>query len=118
MKRYIKSSYEPGWVKQGFLFTLGHKQLFLESESVNLTEKVIRKIINKVCDIKGVGDSIRESALYDKDTLKDFRYRISKASLICKSFDNGQKWYTIAGNNFQLSYPNEEEFNDEVIVFQ
>lgn len=92
--------------------------LLLISDSRNLTEKVIRKLINKVCDLKGAGDSIRQAALYDKDTLDDFRRRIEKVSVIQKTFDNGNKWYTIAGDDFQCNYPSEEEFNDEVIMFE
>ena len=116
MKRYIQSSYQPGYVKQGFLFTFGNRTLFLESDMKNLTDNIIRKIINKCCDIKGVGDSIRQSALYDPATLKDFRRRIDKCSLIVRQLDNGNMFYTIAGDNFSFNYP-EEDFDEEVIVF-
>lgn len=100
--------------KDGFLMEIGSKAIFLESDASYVTDKLIRKFINKVCDINRVGDSIRQSALYDKSALNDFRRRISKAHLEKK--DSGKiVYYTISGNGFTLNFP-KEDFNKDVII--
>ena len=102
--------------RQGFYFTFRDRGIFLVSDNTNLTAKIIRKIINVVCDIQEVGDSIRRAALYNEATLKDFRRRIDKASLIYH--DTGKvQYYTIKGNNFSCNYP-VADFEREIIVVE
>lgn len=113
MKRLIYSSTE-GPLEPGFLFELRNRAFFLRSDSTNVTDKIARKFINAVCDYRGVGDSIRQSALYSKDTLNDFKKRIDKATL--QMHDTGKiVYYTISGKGFTLNFP-EEDFNQEVIL--
>lgn len=114
MKRYIKSAEELDDEKVGFVFTAGNKEFFLESSATNITDKIARIFINAVCDLRGVGDGIRRSALYDPATLKDFKYRIDKAVLITHVRDWGT-YYTISGKNFSQSFP-EADFNKDVIL--
>lgn len=115
MKRYIKAYSEVIDTKYGFVFEFKNYALFLESDSKNITDKIARSFINKVCDIRGVGDAIRKSALYDPTALKDFKHRIDRAELVTTLLSNGSKYYTIRGNQFSLNFP-EEDFNREVIV--
>ena len=117
MKRYIRSNSNIVSEIEGFLFERGKYVLFLNNPSSNLTDKIARKFINKICDIRGVGDSIRQSALYSADTLKDFKRQIVKATLYEKELSNGQHFMSISGSGFTLNFP-EEEFNNEVIVFE
>lgn len=116
MKRYVRSYSEVIDTKHGFVFEFKNYALFLESDSQNITDKIARSFINKVCDIKGVGDAIRKSALYDPAALKDFKHRIDRAELVEKSLSNGKKFYTISGDGFSMNFP-EADFNREVIVF-
>lgn len=116
MKRYIHSATDRlRYPKQGFLFTYGKHTLFLESSQVNVTDKIARIFINKICDIRNVGPSIRESALYNKDTLNDFKRRIDKAIIEEKPLNDGSVFYTISGHGFSISYP-ESDFNEEVML--
>ena len=111
MKRLIYAS-ETIESYNGFYFTAGRDGYFLKSEMTNLTDKIIRRFINAVCDRKGVGDKIRESALYDPATLKDFRRRIDKATLEHKVSDKAD-WYTLSGRGFTVNSP-KEEFEKEM----
>lgn len=115
MKRYIRAYSEVVDTQKGFLFEFKNHALFYVSDAQNITDKIARTFINKVCDIRGVGDSIRNSALYDAAALKDFKRRIDKAELIETRLSNGKKFYIIRGNGFSLNFP-EDDFNREVIV--
>ena len=115
MKRLVYSTVDLE-SKNGFLFEQGTKAFFLESDVSYLTDKIVRKFINAICDLNGVGDAIRNSALYNEATLKDFKKRISKAVLTKK--DTGKiVYYTISGNGFSLNFP-EEDFNRDVIILR
>ena len=116
MKRYLRCTSDVVSEVDGFLFESGKHALFLENSGSNLTDKIVRKFINKVCDIRGVGESIRSSALYNEATLKDFKRRISKATLQERVLNNGVHFFSISGSGFTLNFP-EEEFDDAVIVF-
>lgn len=109
MKRWIHAA-EDIDIQSGFFFTFKDKGIFLADNGQYLTDKIIRKFINAVCDIRSVGDKIRESALYDKATLADFRRRIDKAELEKKSWG-----YIIKGKNFSASYP-QEDFEKDIII--
>jgi len=111
MKRYIRSSEDIGI--PGFLFEKGNKAYFYETTSSNITDKIARIFINAVCDERGIGDKIRQSALYSPDTLKDFKRRIDKATLYINENDWGT-YYSIKGSGFSLNFP-EEEFKTDVI---
>ena len=76
MKRYIHATTDIDG--PGFLFNLGNKDFFYKSDATNITDKIVRKFINAVCDMKGVGDSIRQSALYNEATFKDVLAGTSK----------------------------------------
>lgn len=115
MKRYVRAYSEVLDTQKGFLFEFKNYALFYVSDSQNITDKIARVFINKVCDIRGVGDSIRNSALYDAAALKDFKHRIDKAELVETRLGNGKKFYTIRGNGFSLNFP-EEDFQNEVII--
>ena len=115
MKRYIRCS-EVLEDSSGFYFTVGNHAFFLKNDAINLTEKIIRKFINALCDLRGVGDAIRQKALYDKATLNDFRRRISKCTL--QHLDTGKiTYWSISGPGMIASYP-EEDFKNEVIVIE
>ena len=115
MKRYIHSS-ELLECYPGFYFTVGNLAFFLKSDAHNLTDKLIRKFINALCDKKGVGDAIRQKSLYDKPTLEDFRRRISKCDL--NHLDTGKVTYwSITNSGMTASYP-EEDFAKEVTVLE
>lgn len=113
MKRYVRSSEELD-VKQGFFFEFKNRAIFLESDSANITDKIARKFINAVCDLRQVGDGIRNSAIYNEATLKDFKKRIDRATL--ERIDTGRLvYYVIKGKGFTLSFP-EDEFKETVIM--
>lgn len=111
MKRWIHTSTDN--VKSGFYMTIGNKGIFLESNKRNLTKKIVRDFINKVCDIKNVGDKIRQSALYDEATLKDFQRRITRANLEHRVTDK-VSFYSLYGDGFTENFP-EDEFERSVI---
>ena len=114
MKRYIHLSNEVEKPELGFLFEIGNRAIFIKSEMSNLTDRIVRRFINEVCDLKGVGDSIRQSALYNETTLKDFRRRIEKATL--EHIETpAVEYYKISGKNFSLSFP-VDDFEEQVIV--
>ena len=102
--------------KIGFYMTLGNKGLFYESDGTNITDKVARAFINRICDYKDVGDAIRKKALYDKPTLHDFKRRIDKAIIEEHTTDSGYTYYSIKGNNFTACYP-VPDFESDIIVF-
>lgn len=113
MKRYIRAS-EVLQEKPGFYFTFGNKGIFLQSDAKNLTDHIVRKFINAVCDYKGASDAIRDTALYNQADLKEFRRRIDKATL--SLIDTGKiTYYSIQGNNFTVNYP-EEDFKEDIIL--
>ena len=115
MKRYIKSNDELNTSEPGFLFEFGNHAVFYKHPGSNLTDNIVRAIINKVCDYRNVSDTIRETALQDRPTLDDFKRRISKATLT-KNDTGKVVYYTIKGKYFTLNFP-EEDFIKEVIVF-
>lgn len=102
------------YTKQGFWFEIGRKGYFYEIDQHNITDKIVRKFINAVCDERGTGDSIRRKALYDKPTLEDFKRRIGRATLQYKDTDFVE-YYTVSGNGFTLNFPC-EDFENEVIL--
>lgn len=113
MKRLISASEEGTTTYKGFTMNIRNKEIFLVSDKAYLTDKIVRDFINTVCDMKNVGDSIRNSALYDTATLKDFKYRIQKATcshIVTDKVD----YYTIQGKNFTESFPS-DEFKTSVI---
>ena len=113
MKRWIHASGD--LVQDGFFFVLGNKGIFLRSNSKNLTKKILRDLINTVCDIKNVGDAIREAALYNDATLEDFRRRTVKATL--QKVDTGKvEYYSIRTPNSISNYPIEDFSRDIVVV--
>ena len=113
MKRYIHSS---TITDNGFFLEIGKQAIFLRSSGSNITDKILRKFVNAICDIKGISDSTRQKALYDKPTLDDLRRRIVKASL--EEIDNPTvHYFSIKGKYFTLNFP-EQEFEDEVIVIE
>jgi len=113
MKRYVRSA-EILESYSGFYFVAGNRGIFLKSNMSNITDRIVRQFINAVCDMRGVGDKIRESALYSEATLKDFKRRIDRAELIHN--DTGKiTYWTIKGNNFQDNFP-EEDFERDIIV--
>ena len=113
MKWYVRSSEELD-IKQGFFFEFKNRAIFLVSDSANITDKIARKFINVVCDLRQVSDSIRNAALYDGATLKDFKKRIDRATL--ERINTGKiVYYTIKGKGFTLCFP-EDEFKETVIM--
>lgn len=105
--------------REGFLGSFSRFDMFIESPNTNLTDKVIRKFINEICDYRKVGDKIRQAALYDKPTLDDYRHRISRATLECR--DTGRiTYYNISGDSFTLNDPEEdvEKLDDSVYIFK
>ena len=114
MKRYIRSTTIE--TTGGFFLEAGNRAIFFKTEGTNITDKVVRKFINTVCDMKGVGDNIRQSVLYDKPTLADFRRRINR--VVLEEVDNpGVHYFSIKGKNFTLNFP-EDDFQREVIVVE
>lgn len=115
MKRYVRAEAEIAYTRPGFVMETGRFALFYESDAAYLTDKIVRQFIRKVAEIKGASDAIRDAALYNEAALKDFRRRIDKASLTKKRLGNGKNFYTIAGKEFSLNFP-EVDFSREVIV--
>ena len=114
MKRYIHASSDIE-ASAGFMLNVGRKDYFYISDAKIITDKIVRAFINKICDMKGVGDAIRQSALYDKSTLADFRKRIQPAVL--ERHDTGKIiYYTISGKNFSWNFP-EADFERDVVEF-
>lgn len=114
MKRYIHAA-DSADNQSGFVYNAGNKEYFYINDAQMITDKVVRAFINKLCDVRGVGDSIRKSALYDKATLAEFRKRIQPAVL--ERHDTGKIiYYTISGKNFSWSFP-ESDFENDVVVF-
>ena len=112
MKRWIHAFEEVG--QDGFFFVIRNKGIFLRSNSKNLTKKILRDLINTVCDMNSVGDKIRESALYSEATLEDFRRRTQRAVL--KKVDTGKvEYYSIRTPNGTSNYPI-EDFKDQISV--
>ena len=113
MKRYIHADVNSE-VSTGFLFNLGSKDFFWKSDATNVTDKIARVFINAVCDLKGVGDKIRQSALYNEATLKDFKRRIIRATL--EHRDTGEITYWVINEpNGSSSFP-EDDFDKDVII--
>ena len=110
MKRYIHSS-EDNAIREGFWFDFGNKAIFLESDSVNVTDKLARKFINKVCDVRNVGDEIRQKALYDRATLKDFKRRIYKATVEDKG-----SYMSAYGKNWTMNFPYEDWYSEVIEI--
>lgn len=113
MKRYIRFSTNGGPVA-GFLFEFGNRAIFIKSNITKVTDKVVRCVINCLCDIKNVSDSIRQGALYNQDTLRDFRRRIAKATLEHVETPSVE-YYRISGKDFTLNFP-EDDFRRDVII--
>lgn len=112
MKRWIHCTTEVD--QPGFLFEVGNRAIFLKSNQTNLTTKLVRDIINAVCDLRNIDDTRRKAALYHQPTLDDFRKRISKAVLRHIETDKAD-YYTIQGKYFTLNFPS-DDFKDEVVV--
>lgn len=116
MKRYIRSETEIVYERAGFVMEAKRHAFFYESDMTNLTDKIIRQFIKKIAEVNGASEAIRDTALYDEATLKDFRRRIDKATLTKKKLGNGKNFYTISEKEFSMNYP-QEDFMNEVIVF-
>lgn len=113
MKRLIYAT-EVLDASPGFFYEYGNVVIFYKTDATYCTDKIVRKFINTFCDLRGIGDAIRQKALYDKPTLDDFRRRIDKAYLEEK--DTGKIiYYTISGKGFTLNFP-EEDFKKEVTI--
>ena len=108
MKKYIRCSEDNG-IREGFWFDFGNRAIFLQSNSVNITDNIARKFINAVCDVRNVGDKIRKSALYDEATLKDFKRRIYRATVEDKG-----SYMSAYGKNWTMNFPY-EDWEREVI---
>lgn len=114
MKRWIHCTTEVD--QPGFLFEVGNRAIFLKSNQTYLTTKLIRDIINTVCDLRNIDDTRRKAALYHQPTLDDFRKRIAKVTLRHVETDEVE-YYSIQGKNFNLNFP-ADEFNERVVVVQ
>ena len=91
----------------GFYSSVGNKGIFIADDNAKVTDRVARKMINAICDLKGVGDKIRQAALYDKPTLADVKYRTSKANL--SHVDTGKTTYwSVSGKGFTINNPEED----------
>ena len=113
MKRWIRCSEEP--IQTGFYFVAGNKGFFLESDASNITDNIARRFINAVCDFRNVGDKIRQSALYNADALKDFKRRITRATL--EHIDTGKiTYWSIRGHGFTENFPEEDFANDIILI--
>lgn len=86
MKRWIRANKITVEDVPVFIFNSGHKDFILRAYGSNITDKIVRRFVNALCDYKGVGDSIRNSALYDKAILEDFRRRITKGKIGVHSY--------------------------------
>lgn len=78
---------------KGFTFTLGHKDIFVETELKNKTEsfasKIFRKLVNLGYDIPD-----------NPNTRKDLLYWIQPAECEIRTLSNGNQYYNIHGKNF------------------
>lgn len=95
-------------IANGFLLTAGNKDYFLISENKNITDKIAKKFINKICALKKITN--KEIYLSNADLLKDFKYRIDNATL-----ENKETYYLITGKNFSISIPDNDM--DDLIIF-
>lgn len=93
----------------GFLLTIGNKDLFYKTDKKNVTKQILDTFIDKIGEIKNLSSDFIERCKNDERTLKDTRYRISRATL--EKRDTGKnQYYNISGKNFTLNIPlNESE---------
>jgi len=101
---------------KGFYMTLGNKGLFYEYDGINITDKIARAFINKICDYKQIGDGIRKKSLYDAITLQVIKKRICKATIEENITQSGIIYYTIKGDNFTENYP-KVDYENDIITF-
>ena len=91
-------------MNNGFLLTIGNKAFFYNSKNNNLTKQVLHVFIDKIGEYKNLSTDLIERCKNDEGTLKDLRYRISKATL--EKYDNGKvQFYNITGKNFIMNIP-------------
>ena len=73
---------------KGFTFVLGNKDIFVETEKKNKTEKLASEILRKLL-------------LPDNpDTRKELLYWLQKAECEVRTLSNGKQYYEIYGDHF------------------
>lgn len=73
---------------KGFTFVLGNKDIFVETEKKNKTEKLASEILRKLL-------------LPDNpDTRKELLYWLQKAECEVKTLSNGRQYYEIHGDGW------------------
>ena len=73
---------------KGFTFVLGNKDVFVETEKKNKTEKLASEILRKLL-------------LPDNpDTRKELLYWLQKAECEVRTLSNGKQYYEIHGDHF------------------
>lgn len=68
------------YMTNGFLLTIGNKELFYKTDKKNVTKQILDTFIDKIGEIKNLSSDFIERCKNDERTLKDTRYRISKAT--------------------------------------
>lgn len=103
-------------MKNGFVFNVGQKMIFIETSAKNKTDKLAYQIIDIIWEIRPFlsADTI-ERAKKDKPTLADIKRRTDRATLEKRVLQNGIIFYTIKGKNFTCSMP-EKDFTNDVIM--
>ena len=104
-------------MNKGFSMTVGNKMYFLISDKKNITNNIVKIFINKICDIRGFSQELREKCLEDKVTLDAIKYKIQSDCIIEKKHivyinesitkETGkteEDYYNISGKNFGGSY--------------
>ena len=112
-------------MNKGFSMTVGNKIYFLISDKKNITNNIVKIFINKICDIRGFSQELREKCLEDKATLDDIKYEIQSDCIIEKKHivyvnesitkeigETEEDYYYISGKNFGGSY----DINEVVII--
>lgn len=101
--------------KNGFVLTLGNKQLFYVTDKNNVTKNVLHTFIDKIGEIKNLCIDLIERCKTDEPTLKDLKYRIQSATIELKEIKT-IKYYSIVGKNFTESIP-EKEAEKCLVIF-
>lgn len=103
-------------MKKGFIFTHGKIEIFLVTDTQRKTDKIARAIIDAIATARNTPAEVIERAKEDAATIKDIKRRTDAATLEEKTTPKGTKFYRIAGKYFSFNYPEEDFYNDVIVI--
>lgn len=99
----------------GFLLTLGDRELFLISNGKNVTKGIIDKFIEEIGRVNNKSPEIITQSKENENVIKRTRFLISRATL--EKIDTGKViYYSIKGKDFLINIPESE--SDCLIIFK